>query len=125
MAATRYASSTKPRRSLDTVSEPLDASHQFFLADAIAAAAPDWSVELYSDSPGTATIIILPDDADDEVGPTYFVHRDGDVLCLDQLHWDSYSSVGRFTDLDSVARVLRSKLLCAASMAMPASRTLH
>lgn len=105
--------------------EPLGAAHRFYLEGAIASAAPDWSVELYDEALGTATIIIMPEDADDEIGPTYFVHREGAAFCLDQLHWDSYSSIGRFTDLRDVARAVRARLLCQSSMAVPISATIH
>jgi hypothetical protein len=125
MPVARFAPQQSQRRSRDPVAEPLGVTHQFYIADAIAGAAPDWSVELYSDMPGSGTIIIMPDDADDDIGPTYFVHREGHMLCLDQLHWDSYSSVGRFADIDGVARALCKRLLSLASPTMPEARTLH
>jgi hypothetical protein len=125
MPVARSAPQQSQRRSPDPVAEPLGITQQFYIADAIAGAAPDWSVELYSDMPGTGTIIIMPDAADDDIGPTYFVHREGHTLCLDQLHWDSYSSVGRFADINGVAQALRNQLLSHASPAMPESRTLH
>jgi hypothetical protein len=125
MPAARFAPHQNTRRSPDSVAEPLGVTHQFYIADAIAGAAPDWCVEFYSDMPGTGTIIIMPDDADDDIGPTYFVHREGHMLCLDQLHWDSYSSVGRFADIGAVAQELRGRLLSHASTTMPVSRMLH
>ena len=123
MPAARFANQNMLHLTHDAAPEPLGVAHQFHIADAIASAAPDWSVELYSDMPGTGTIIIMPDDADDETGPTYFVHREGDMLCLDQLHWDSYSSVGRFADLDGVTQALCDRLLVQPPT--PVSPTLH
>jgi len=105
--------------------EALGTQHRIYLASAIAATAPDWSVELYDEALGPSTIIIMPEAADDEIGPTYFVHLEDAAFCLDQLHWDSYSSVGRFSDLHDVARALRTRLLCLATMTTPGSLTVH
>ena len=125
MAAARNASPQRSHATLDAFAEPLGMSHQFYLADVVANIAPDWSVELYATGPDSGTIVVMPHDADDDIGPTYFVHLEGGALCLDQLHWDCYSSVGRFADLGGVAEALRRKLSSPATLAMPRSRTLH
>lgn len=124
MPAARYAQIRTTEATPDGLVEPLGINQQFHIADVIADAAPDWSVELYADMPGSGTIIVMPDEADDELGPTYFVHREGGHLCLDQLHWDRYSSVGRYRDIDAVARALRDQLL--ALRGLPTTQqTLH
>ena len=123
MPASRSALSQQSRDTRDTLQEPLGAAHHFCIAGAVAIAAPNWSVELYDEALGAATIIIMPEDADDEIGPTYFVHREGSTFCLDQLHWDNYSALGRFEDLHDVARAVSIRLLNQS--ALPTSVTLH
>ena len=125
MSESRSALHHQPRETHQPLPESLGADHLGHLACTVAATAPNWTVELYDEALGTATIIIMPEDADDEIGPTSFVHREGGAFCLDQLHWDSYSALGRFEDLGDVARAVRARLLSQSLMVMPTSMTIH
>ena len=94
------------------------------VSKAIGAAAPDWSVELHYICSGEANLVIMPEDADDALGPTFIIRRDGGALCLDQFHWDNYSQIGSFVHLRDAVDAVRAYIRGLAS-AVPVSRMRH
>jgi hypothetical protein len=76
----------------------------------LAQAAPGWSAELTSSSPGESTIVVLPEGADDRLGPTFVLYRSGARVHLDQVRWDEYRELGGFDCLDQALTALRVRL---------------
>ena len=72
--------------------------------------APGWSAELNSSSPGESTIVVLPEGADDRLGPTFVLYRSGTRVHLDQVRWDEYRELGGFDRLDEALTALRTRL---------------
>src|SRR6185312_15031507 len=80
------------------------------VSKAVGAVAPDWSVELHYVCSGDANLVIMPEDADDALGPTFIIRRAGGALCLDQFHWDDYSQIGSYAHLHDAVDVVRTHL---------------
>jgi hypothetical protein len=86
--------------------------------------APDWSVETYADAVGEISIMIMPPNVDDAIGPMLVVHKAGLIFQLDQFRWDEYSSLGEYLDFDALRRAVSGILLSLPIM--PGSAvTLH
>ena len=93
------------RRSLAT--KPIGYNDLCLVADAIADVAPDWTVELSCAFPGDANIVIMPEGADDLIGPTFLVYQDRNSFHLDQFQWDILNCVGDYSCLrDAVLAVV-------------------
>lgn len=109
--------------SLTVPSRPISSAEIGFLQRAVSAIAPDWSVELQV--PDEATVVVLPEDGDDKLGPTFIISQDGCNLRLAQVHWDVLSEIGLFASMKDVVRVLGGRLGFGVAEAAPASVTLH
>jgi hypothetical protein len=93
------------RRSL--VTKPIGYNELSVVADAIADVAPDWTVELSCTFPGDANIVIMPEGADDLIGPTFLVYQDRNSFHVDQFQWDILGAVGDYSCLrDAVLAVV-------------------
>lgn len=105
--------------------QPLCEADMATIRRAIASIAPDWSVELEGVCAGEATLVVLPADGDDSIGPSFIVSREAGGFRVDQIHWDSLTEVGMFSSLADVAETLRLRLaFCSGGLSM-ASATLH
>lgn len=91
------------------------------LAALVAELGATWSVELHDDTPGDATIIILPEDDDGSLDPTLFVHSVGPAFHLDELCGDTFRRLGEHRAWAEILRAVRIRLLGM----MPVSPTLH
>jgi hypothetical protein len=87
--------------------------------------APDWYVELQGICANEATVILVPDSGDDQMGPSFVISREAYGLRLDQVHWDEVTEVGIFASLNDVLAALRLRWTMYASDSAPASITLH
>ncbi len=93
-----------------------------YASGAIADVAPDWSVELHEIFPGEASLMLMPEAADDAIGPTYVLHSRAGAFQLDQYQWDVYSEVGAYESLRDAVHAVRWRL---AALAVPPSRMRH
>ena len=57
----------RPSRPFTGGPEPLEPGQRQHLAGALAGLVPNWSVELHCDVLGEATIVVLPEDPDDDI----------------------------------------------------------
>jgi hypothetical protein len=92
---------------------------------AMAEAAPEWSVELQDICIGEATLVLLPEDGEDAMGPSFMVSRETYGFRVDQVHWDVVTEVGVFVSMSDVVDVLRLRLAFCGGLKAPASVTLH
>jgi hypothetical protein len=73
--------------------------------------APKWSAELNQSCPDESTIVVLPEGANDLIGPAFVLHRTHGRVHLDQFRWDEYRKLGAFRSLDEALAVLRARLV--------------
>ncbi len=73
--------------------------------------APDWSAELNCSSLDESTIVVLPEGANDLIGPAFVLHRSQGRVRLDQFRWDEYRELGGFHSLDLALAALRTRLV--------------
>jgi hypothetical protein len=76
----------------------------------LAELAPGWSAELNQASPDESTIVVIPEGANDLIGPAFILHRSRGRVQLDQFRWDEYRQLGGFPTLDAALAVLRARL---------------
>jgi hypothetical protein len=76
----------------------------------LAETAPEWSAELNQASPDESTIVIVPQGANDLIGPAFVLHRSRGRVHLDQFRWDEYRKLGAFRSLDEALAQLRTRL---------------
>ena len=72
---------------------------------------PNWSVELNQTSADDSTIVVMPEGANDLLGPAFVLHRISGFVHLDQFHWDEYRKLGRFGKLDDALAAMRERLV--------------
>lgn len=87
--------------------------------------APQWSVELHGISFDDTSLIILPEDGEDALGPSFMISQEGYGLRLDQFHWDELTEIGAFPTLSAVVDVLVTLLRDATDFTLPPSATIH
>jgi hypothetical protein len=87
--------------------------------------APDWSVDLVGICSEETTLVLLPEDGDDLMGPSFVISREACGLRMDQVHWDALTEVGVFDSMYDVLDALRIRLAFCVAGAAPASVTLH
>ncbi|MDB5401953.1 MAG: hypothetical protein JWQ55_3971 [Rhodopila sp.] len=104
---------------------PIGSADLVFMQNAMAESAPDWSVELQGICADEATLVLLPEDGDDAIGPSFMVSRETCGFRVDQVHWDVVTEVGVFTSMNDVIDVLRLSLAFCGGLEAPASVTLH
>jgi hypothetical protein len=92
---------------------------------AMAEIAPEWSVELQGICADEATLVLLPEDGDDAMGPSFMVSRETYGFRVDQVHWDVVTEIGVFASMNDVVDVLRLRLAFCIGLEAPASVTLH
>ena len=89
----------------------LDDDDCLTLVDTMKGLAPEWSVEIQTDPVGEISVMIIPPNVDDTIGPMLVVHKVASVFVLDQFRWDRYGNVGEYSTLDGVRRAITGMLL--------------
>jgi hypothetical protein len=104
---------------------PIGASDLDFVQRAMDEIAPQWSVELQGICVDEATLVLLPEDGDDSMGPSFLISRETYGFRLDQVHWDVLTELGVFGSLNDVVTTLGVRLAFFPEMAVPDSVTVH
>ena len=81
--------------------------------------APGWSAQLNQASPDESTIVVIPEGANDLIGPAFVLHRSGGRVHLDQFRWDEYRKLGGFRSLDDALPALRARISLLVSRSAP------
>ena len=103
---------------------PIGYHDMCLVADAITDVAPDWKVELSAICVGDASLVIMPEGADDLIGPTFVVYQERNLFRLDQFQWDVLSRLGEYSCLrDAVLAVV--SCLTDLTLVSPAVSTLR
>ena len=95
------------------------------VSDLVLQVAPDWSVELSGDAHADRSVVVMPQAADDMVGPTFVIRTTSAGIRLDQVQWDQYSTILDHSNLRHVLSVLRSRLSVLSTMTRPPNAVLH
>ena len=103
----------------------IDARELSQIATVVAAVAPRWSVELHEASAADSSVVVMPEFADDDLGPTFIVRKEGEAFCLDQFCFDTYATLGGFASLRELVANLRSRLALLTAFARPVSELVH
>jgi hypothetical protein len=104
---------------------PIGGADLILVQAAMAEAAPDWSVEMQGICADEATLVLLPEDGEDAMGPSFMISREAFGFRVDQVHWDVVTEIGVFASMHDIVDVLRLRLAFSAAMEAPASVTLH
>ena len=104
---------------------PISARELKIVALMLADIAPDWSVELHGISLEDSSLIVLPEDGEDENGPSFVISRDDYSLRLDQIHWDELTELGSFATLGEVLDAIARGLSAFTDFHRSRSLTLH
>ena len=105
--------------------QPISARDLRVVALMLADIAPDWSVELHGVSLEDSSLIVLPEDGEDENGPSFAISRDGYALRIDQIHWDELTELGSFGTMSEVLDVMARALSAFTDFLRPRSIPLH
>lgn len=87
----------------------------------LAEIAPSWSAELNQSGPDDSTIVVVPEGANDLIGPAFVLHRSHGRVQLDQFRWDEYRKLGGYFSLQDALAALRARLVPLVSSRPPAS----
>jgi hypothetical protein len=98
--------------------EQLGVEHYKQLTAVVAEFLPDWSVEIHHDVLRQPTIIILPENLDDDGGPTLVVYGDETGFHLEELGWDTYCKLGDYHAWADLVRSVRIRLTWEMPFAM-------
>jgi hypothetical protein len=93
--------------------------------EAVAKTAPDWLVELNGTETEDASVVIMPDGADDLIGPTFILYQLHEAYRLDQFQWDIITRVGSFASVHEALRTLAGALHQISSSPPIRSRLRH
>jgi hypothetical protein len=104
---------------------PLGEAELAYLRRAMDETAPNWSVELEGICSQEATLVVVPEDGEDVMGPSFVISQETDGLRVNQLHWDVVTEVGVFASLGDVAAAMQVRLAFCTDTTVPASVTLH
>ena len=104
--------------SLATNPEPysLDQEDCVTLQALVKTLAPEWSADIHCDPVGEISLMIMPPEVRDEIGPLLVVHKVASVFRLDQFRWDVYSVLGEYLAFDDLVRAVRRTLLALPGM---------
>ena len=87
--------------------------------------APDWSAELNQTCAEESSIVVLPEGANDLIGPAFVLHRTHARVHLDQFRWDAYRKLGAFATMEEALTVLRAHFLPLVSPSRSPSAFTH
>lgn len=103
---------------------PLCDSDLQVILNVIAELAPGWTAELTLEMAEDASIVLMPEDANDAIAPTLILYQNGIVYSVDQLHWDQYSTCGQYRSLPDAVFAVKALLIDFAANA-PTSKMRH
>ena len=89
----------------------------------LAEIAPRWSAELTQAAIDESTIVVMPEGANDLIGPAFVLHRTHGRVHLDQFRWDEYRKLGGYRSLDDALAALRTRLVQLGSKGAPDPET--
>ena len=109
-----------PEQSLPLNWDDLDA-----VSALVSHVAPGWSVELNQTCAEDSSIVVLPEGANDLLGPAFVLHRSLGRVRLDQFRWDEYRKLGAFATLDDALADMRTRLAPLVGTVRPRAALNH
>lgn len=80
---------------------------------------PFWSGEFFTDPFGALNLMILPPDADDDIGPMLIIYKQHGFYLLDTFRWDEYDNNGSYLTLADTLTAIVSILAKSAHRRPP------
>ena len=111
-----------PRGNEDAILTWDDVDTVLALLDRIA---PGWSAELNQTCPTDSTIVVMPEGANDLIGPSFVLHWHEGRIRLDQFHWDEYRKLGAFASLEDALATMRERLVPLVTATRGGSASRH
>jgi hypothetical protein len=125
MSTKRFSQQTSPKLALAAPIVPLGQSDLRFVQLALRELAPAWTADLVGICAFEATLVVVPFDGDDVIGPSFLISRETCGFRLDQVHWDMMAEVGAYESLSDVVSALLVRLLSSSERGTPALATVH
>jgi hypothetical protein len=125
MSYKRSSGQTSQKATVAVSVPPLGVADQAFFQAVINDVAPGWTVELDGICADEASLILVPDGGEDDLGPSFCITREGYGLRLDQVQWDAMTEVGIYASLREVLDIICHRLAFHADTMHPGSVTIH
>jgi hypothetical protein len=125
MPVKRSSQATLPRSVVAMPGRQLGLAEKRFVEDALSDVAPDWSVDLDGICDHEASLILLPEGGDDEIGPSFLIRRESFGFRLDQVHWDEMREIGTYPALADVISAVQGRLAFGITVTYAASSARH
>jgi hypothetical protein len=125
MSYKRSSGQANHRTAVAVPAPPLGAADQAFFQSVIDDVAPGWAVELQGICADEASLILVPDGGEDDLGPSFCITRESYGLRLDQVQWDAMTEVGIYASLREVLDIICHRLAFHADTMRPGSVTIH
>jgi hypothetical protein len=77
------------------------------MMEALFDVAPTWTAELHGICLNEASLIIMPEGAEDLLGPSFILSRENFGYRVDQVHWDAMTEVGAFSNFGDAVSAIR------------------
>jgi hypothetical protein len=125
MSYKRSSGETSPKTAIVVSVPPLGVADQAFFQSVINDVVPGWSVELDGICADQASLILVPDGGEDDLGPCFCVTRESYGFRIDQVQWDEMTEVGIYASLREVLDTICHRLAFQADTIRPGSVTIH
>ncbi len=125
MSQKRPVPSARPMSAAAMRTRPLGEADLQHVERVLAEFAPEWSVELHGICAEEAGLVVLPEDGDDTMGPSFTISREDYGLRLDQLHWDEMTEIGVYASLSEALDSICMLLAVWSGVGLPPSVTIH
>jgi hypothetical protein len=86
---------------------------------------PHWCVELCGSDSTDRALVVMPDDADDLVGPTYIVRYEAGQFQLEQMRFDILEAIAEADQFEEMIGILRGRVGSHALMVMGKTALCH
>ena len=125
MSYKRSGGQTNQKTAIAVPVPPLGVADQAFFQSVINDIAPGWIVELQGICADEASLILVPDGGEDQLGPSFCITRESYGLRLDQVQWDEMTEIGIYASLREVLDTVCHRLAFCAEVIRPGSVTVH
>jgi hypothetical protein len=85
----------------------------------LAEIAPGWSAELNHASVDESTIVVVPEGANDLIGPAFVLTRTRAGVELSQFRWDEFRKLGDFLFLNGALTAMAARIVPLVSRVVP------
>jgi hypothetical protein len=125
MSYKRSSGQTNQKSAIAVPAPPLGVADQAFFQSVINGVAPGWTVDLEGICVNEASLILMPDGGEDQIGPSFSITREAYSFRLDQVQWDEMTEIGVYASLREVLDIICRRLAFCDGVVRPGSVTIH